>query len=455
MKSRTYELDMSKGSILKNLIVFTIPLILGNILQLLYNAADIVVVSRWAGSDAMASVGATSSLNALIVNLCIGLSVGSSVVVSQRYGARDYQSLHRAVHSSVVLGLVSGIFAMVVGLFASKPLLILMGTPEGKILDGAVLYTKIFFLGVPGSLVYNFSASVLRGVGDTKHPLYILLISGIINVVLNLIFVIVFGMGVAGVATATAISNYFSAVAGILTLIRADGQYKLFISKLKFYKEELKEILKIGIPAGLQSSVFSIANSVIQSAVNSFGSAAIAGNSAATSIEGFVYTSMEALHQATLTCVSQNYGAKNEKRVKKSVFVAMGCVIVVGLSLGLLTYIFREALLGIYITDSVKAIEYGAVKITIIGTTYFLCGIMNVLAGALRGIGYSTVSTVNSLFGACGFRILWIIFLFPLNSTSFAFLQLCLPLSWIVVIIAHTVAYLAMRNRAFKKIRQV
>ena len=454
MRKKSFEVDMINGSILKNVIYFVVPLILGNILQLLYNAADIVVVSRWAGSDAMASVGATGSLSALIVSVFIGLSIGTSVIVSRNYGARDSQGVHRAVHTSVILAFTVGIAAMLVGLLTSRFLLELMGTPEGDVLDGAVLYMRVYFIGVPASLTYNFGAAILRAIGDTRRPLYILAFSGIVNVVLNLVFVIGLHMSVEGVAIATAVSNYISAFAVIFALVRADGVYRLIFGKLRFYKRELIEILKVGLPAGVQSSVFSISNTLIQSAVNSFGTAAIAGNAAAGNIEGFVYTAMNAFYQATITAVSQNYGAKNEKRVYKSFHVPLVCVAIVGFILGSLSAIFARPLLGIYITDSAEAIEYGVIRIIISGVPYFLCGIMEVQAGMLRGLGFSAAAMINSLVGACGLRVLWVIFILPLKRTT-EMLFLCWPVSWVIVIIMHAVYYMIIKKKAIKRMYEV
>lgn len=454
MSSRTYELDMSKGSIFKNVIRFVVPLILGNILQLLYNAADIIVVSRWAGSSAMASVGATGSINALIVNLCIGLSVGASVVVSRSFGAKNSQGVHRAVHTSMLLGSIAGVVACFLGVVLSAPLLRLMGTPQGEVLDGAVLYMRIYFLGVPASLLYNFAASILRAVGDTKRPLYILAATGVLNVVLNLILVIVFHLGVAGVAISTAFANCLSAGIIIYTLTKSERAYKLVFKKLRFYKEELSEILRIGVPAALQSSVFSLSNSVIQSAVNSFGTAAIAGSAAASNIEGFVYTAMNAFYQATMTAVSQNYGAKDEKRLNKSIYVPILCVMVVGFGLGLMTVVFANPLLSIYITDSSEAIEFAKIRMMVTGLPYFICGAMEVMGGALRGLGYSVITAINSLIGACGLRILWIIFVLPLARSGYT-LFLCWPVSWLVVICMHFVYYMFIRKKAIRKMLEV
>ena len=445
-----YELDMTKGSIFKNTVRFALPLMLANILQLLYNAADLVVVSRWAGNDAMASVGSTGALTNLLINVFVGMSLGASVVVSRRYGAGDEKGLYRAVHTSVLLGIIAGISSLLFGFALSKPLLVLMDTPEGKVLDGAVLYMKIIFIGTPAVMVYNFGAAILRAVGDTKRPLYILALSGIVNVILNLILVIGFGMGVEGVAIATAISNYMSMFMVLYALSGADSTYRLHLREIKIYKEELKEILKIGLPAGLQGSVFSLANTVIQSAVNSFGTVAMAGNAAGANIEGFVYTAMNSFYQATVTSVSQNYGAKEEKRIYKGICVSMVCVIAVGIILGGVSVIFAKELLHIYITDSPQAIEFGVKRMMITGLPYFLCGIMEVMTGALRGLGYSSMTAINSLLGACGFRMFWIFAVLPMKRIP-EVLFLCWPFSWLVVILMHVFCFIIVRKKAINK----
>ncbi len=452
MEKKTYAVDMVNGPIFKSVVAFVVPLILGNILQLLYNAADIIVVSRFAGSSAMASVGATGSLCSLIISLFIGLTAGASVVVSRCHGAHDDKGIHRAVHTSIALGIVAGFAAMAVGILLSEYFLRLMGTPEGEVLDGAILYMKIYFAGMPAALVYNFGASVLRAIGDTRRPLYILALSGVVNVILNLVFVIGFHMSVAGVAIATAVANYISATSIIIILARAKGTHQLIFKKLRFYKNELVSIVKIGLPAGVQSSLFAVANTLIQASVNSFGTAAIAGAAASGNIEGFVYTAMNAFYQAAITGVSQNYGAKNEKGLRKTVKVCAASVAVVGFSLGLATVIFARPLLGIYIVDSQEAIEFGIIRMLFVGLPYFLCGIMEVQAGQLRGLGYSVTAMVNSLVGACGFRILWIMFVLPLNHTP-EVLFLCWPISWILVIAMHFVCYKVVKKKALARMK--
>ena len=392
---RKREIDMTKGSILTNTILFAIPLMLTSLLQLLYNAADLIVVSRFAGSDAMASVGATSSLTNLLINMSIGFSVGGSVVVARYFGKKNESGLHRAVHTTILVGIIFGLITGVAGFLLSRPLLTLMETPQGNVLDGATLYMKIIFIGVPASVLYNFGSAILRAIGDTRRPLYILAVSGLVNVILNLILVIGFHMGVAGVAIATTVSNYISMAAIIIILMRTNEAYKLEIKKIKFYKNELKTIFKIGLPSGIQGSLFGLANTVIQSSINSFGTSVIVGNSASVNIEGFMYVSMNAFYQSALTSVSQNYGAGNKERINKSIYTTILCVVVVGIVLGAIVLPFSKQLLGIYITDSARALDFGVKRMVIICSTYFLCGIMEVLTGALRGLGISPVRAIR------------------------------------------------------------
>ena len=448
---KKFELDMTKGSILKNIILFAIPLMLTSLLQLLYNAADLIVVSRFAGSDAMASVGATSSLTNLLINMSIGFSVGGCVVVARYFGKKNESGLHRAVHTTILVGIILGLITGVAGFLLSRPLLTLMETPQGNVLDGATLYMKIIFIGVPASVLYNFGSAILRAIGDTRRPLYILAVSGLVNVILNLILVIGFHMGVAGVAIATTVSNYISMAAIIIILMRTNEAYKLEIKKIKFYKNELKTIFKIGLPSGIQGSLFGLANTVIQSSINSFGTSVIVGNSASVNIEGFMYVSMNAFYQSALTSVSQNYGAGNKERINKSIYTTILCVVVVGIVLGAIVLPFSKQLLGIYIADSARALDFGVKRMVIICSTYFLCGIMEVLTGALRGLGASTTAMINSLFGACGFRLFWVLVLVPMYR-NIQFLYLVLPISWVVVIIMHLVVLAVVKPRAMKKL---
>lgn len=449
MSAAKYEIDMTKGSIYKNILKFTIPLMLSNLLQIAYNAADTIVVGRWAGTHALSAVGATTTLTALLTNLFIGLSVGASVAISKCYGAGDMKALSRASHTTVTLGMIAGLIACIVGQSVCRPLLTVMGTPE-DIIDLSVLYMRIIFIGTPASLVYNFGAAILRSVGDTRRPLYILAATGVVNVVLNLVLVINFHMSVAGVAIATSIANYLSAFAVLYSLTNSDAPYKISFKHLRLHKQETKNILAVGLPAGLQSSVFSIANTVVQSAVNSFGNTAIAGRAAAGNIESFVYTAMNSFYHATLTSVGQNYGAKQEKRVYKSIIAAIVCSTVVGVVLGVSSVTFSDFLLGIYITDSAEAVELGKLYILYVGLPYFLCGIMDIMAGALRGLGHSKTPAICSLIGACGFRLLWVFTVLPLHR-SLSFLYLCWPISWLVVIAMHLITFASIRKKTMQK----
>ncbi len=453
MATKQFQLDMSKGSIFKNTVRFALPVIFASLLQLFYNAADLIVVSRYAGSNAMAAVGSTSSLNNLLLNVFIGISLGASVVVSRKFGANDTIGIKRTVHTAMLLGICVGILAGIIGFFFSKPFLVLMGTPAGEVLDGATLYMKIVFLGVPASLTYNFGAAILRAVGDTKRPLYILSAAGLVNVILNLILVICFDMGVAGVAIATATSNYISVVAVLWIMVRSKEVIRLRFPKLKFHKKELVEILKIGVPAGIQSSFFSLSNTVLQSSVNAYGEAAIAGNAAGGNIEGFVYVGMNAFYQSTMTGVSQNFGAKREDRINKTIWVNLLCVVAVGLFLGGMSVLLSRQLLGFYITDSAKAMEYGVRRMVVTGLPYFLCGIMEVLTGALRGLGSSVISAVSSFVGSCMFRIFWATVLVKLLGGGIELLYLCWPISWFLVSIMHLITLSIIKPRAIRRMR--
>lgn len=444
-----YEIDMSKGSIFKNLIRFAIPLMLTNLLQIFYNAADTVIAGRWEGSHALAAIGSTSSLNNLLINLFLGLSIGASVVVSRKYGSGDMKGLRRTVHTTVLLGGLMGILCMVVGLILCKPLLGAMGTPD-NVINLSAVYMRIIFLGMPASMAYNFGAAVLRSVGDTKRPLYILSATGLVNVILNLVFVIVFHMGVVGVAVATIIANYISAIAVIYVLRYSDSPYRLGFGELKLNKEDTAEITKIGLPAGLQSCMFSLSNIVIQSAVNSLGAAAIAGNAAAYSIEYFGYVIVTSLYQATLTSVGQNYGAKQEKRIYKTIGISLVCAVVAGLAFGIGVTAFARPLLGLYITDSPEAIEFGVQRMMIGVLPYFLCSMMEQFAGLLRGVGKSLIPAVNTVIGTCLFRLVWVFFVFPLDKSVF-WLYTCYPISWTLCTLMHLVTFMIIRKKAMNK----
>lgn len=446
--SRRYEMDMCHGPLFKKLIVFALPLMLSGILQLLFNAADIIVVGRFSGSEALAAVGSTSSLINLLVNLFIGISIGGNVLMARYIGAQDYKNARETLHTAVCISLYGGILMIFVGVLLARPLLEMMGTPA-DVINLSVLYMRIYFIGMPAFILYDFGAAMLRAVGDTKRPLYFLTIAGCVNVIFNLFFVIVLHMGVAGVALATIIAQGISAVLIILCLVRSEGVLQLSRSEIKLHKDKVKQMLRIGLPAGLQGIIFSISNVLIQSSINSFGSLVMAGNTAASNIEGFVYTSMNAIYQTSLSFTSQNMGARQYKRVDTILFECVGIVSVVGLVLGLGAFLLGHPLLSIY-TSSEEVISYGIARLSVVSASYFLCGIMDTLVGSLRGIGYSLMPMFVSLTGACLFRIIWIYTVFQVFHTQFS-LYISYPISWILTLLAHLVCYLIVRKRAFRK----
>ena len=437
-------MDMCNGPIFGKLLVFALPLMLSGILQLLFNAADIVVVGKFSGSHALAAVGSTGALINLFVNVFIGFSIGTNVLVAQYFGARDEKNVHETVHTSILLGIVGGFILIVAGMLFAKPMLEWMDTPE-DVLSHAVLYMRIYFIGMPAMLVYNFGAAILRAIGDTRRPLYYLLSAGVINVILNLFFVIVLDMGVAGVATATVISQVVSAILIVRCLMHSDGIYRLDLHALKIHKTKMVHIAKIGLPAGVQGAVFSLSNVLIQSSVNSFGSIAMAGNTAAGNIEGFVYTSMNAVYQTALSFTSQNVGGGRQDRIPKIVFQCLAIVTVVGAVLGNLAYQCGPFLLNIYSSDP-EVIQYGMSRMQIICQWYFLCGIMDVAVGILRGMGYSVMPMLVSLAGACGLRVLWIFTVFVWKHSLFV-LYLSYPITWTITLAVHFICFFVIWKR--------
>lgn len=445
---RSYEIDMCNGPLFGKIVMFTIPLMLSGILQLFFNAADIVVVGRFAGSTALAAVGSTSALINLLVNLFMGLSIGANVLVARYYGARDMQQLHETVHTTILLSIVGGTVLIAVGIVMAKPLLSWMGTPD-DVLDQAALYMRIYFIGMPAMALYNFGAAILRSVGDTKRPLYFLSISGVVNVILNLILVIVFHMGVAGVAIATVVAQCIAAVLVLLCLIKSDAPYRVELKKLHIYKSKLIDMAKIGLPAGMQGTVFSLSNVLIQSSINSFGSTVMAGSTAASNIEGFVYTAMNSLHQTALSFTGQNIGGKKYERVGKIMHICVLNVTVVGIVLGGGAYLFGTPLLSIYTSDP-QVIQYGLLRMSFVCLPYFICGIMDTLVGSLRGMGYSIIPMIVSLTGACALRVVWILTIFRAHHTL-EILFLSYPVSWIVTAVAHFCCYLYVHRKMMKK----
>ena len=448
MKRRSYEMDMCRGPLLGKLLLFAFPLMLSGILQLLFNAADIVVVGRFAGSQALAAVGSTGAVSNLIVNAFIGLSVGANVLVARSVGAGQRDEASQAVHTSILLSLVCGSALVVVGVALARPLLEMMGTPA-DVIEMSTVYMRIYFCGMPVIMLYNFGAAILRSVGDTKRPLYFLIVAGVVNVLLNLFFVIVLGMDVDGVALATVLSQAVSAGLIVLCLVRMEGPCRLNLKDLRIYKDKMIQIARVGLPAGLQGCVFSLSNVLIQSSVNSFGSVAMAGNTSASNIEGFVYTGMNAIYQTALSFTSQNLGAGQYKRIGMVMRLCLTLVCAVGLSMGLAAYLFRQPLLSIYSSDP-AVIQYGGMRMMFICTLYFLCGVMDVMAGMMRGMGYSLMPMIVSLTGACGLRVLWIFTIFAAYRTLPS-LYISYPISWAVTALAHVGCYWYVRRKMPKE----
>ena len=447
-QSKKYEIDMCNGPLLGKIMIFYIPLMLSGILQLLFNAADIVVVGRFAGNEALAAVGSTSSLTNLLVNLFIGLSVGANVLVARFYGAKQASELTEMVQTAVATAVAGGVILIFLGFFLAKPALGWMGTPD-DVISHSVLYMRIYFAGMPFMMVYNFGSAVLRAVGDTKRPLYYLLIAGVVNVVLNLIFVITFSMGVAGVATATVVSQAISAALVVRCLIRTDSAYRLELQGIRIVPDKLLKMVQIGVPAGMQGALFSISNVLIQSSVNSFGSVAMAGNTAASNIEGFVYTAMNAFHQAAISFSGQNYGARKYKRIRKVLLICEVMVVVVGALMGNVAYLFGGTLLKLYTVDP-EVIEYGILRMRIICTPYFLCGMMDVAVGALRGMGYAIMPMLVSLTGACLLRVVWIYTIFQ-SYRTLECLYFSYPISWGLTFAVHLVCFVIVFRKLLKK----
>ena len=440
---RSYQVDMCNGPIFKKLIIFSLPLILSGCLQLLFNAADIIVVGRFTGNQALAAVGSTSALINLLVNMFIGISVGANVVLGKSIGARDEENTSKAVHTAIFIAVFGGFLMMIVGFFFAKPLLELMATPE-DVINLSSLYMRIYFAGMPFFMVYNFGAAILRSIGDTKRPLYFLLISGIINVLFNLCFVIVFHMGVAGVAIGTIVSQFISCVLVLRCLYCSDSSYQLRFSRLTIKGKYAEQIFQVGIPAGIQSTVINLSNALLQSSVNSFGSVAMAGYTAANNIFGFLYVSVNSVTQSCMSFTSQNYGVRKTKRMDR---VLLDCVILsfaFSFTLGCGAYFFGDKLLRLYTSDP-DVIQCGIEILAYTTVPYFCCGIMDLIPGALRGMGRSGVPMILSIIGTVGTRIVWIFGLFP-HHRSLSFLFISYPASWILTIVMQVICFYFVRK---------
>ena len=444
--------SMLSGPLLPNIILYTIPIILTSLLQLLFNAADLVIVGRFCGSVSVAAVGATGSITNLMVNFFVGLSVGAGVTVAHALGSREDLMVHNTVHTALPTALVSGVVLTIVGVSFSGTFLQWMGTPD-TVLPLSSLYMQIYFAGITFTMVYNYCAAILRAAGDTKSPLIYLSFSGIVNVVLNVIFVTVFHMNVAGVALATTISQGISAVLVMRALMKRTDACRLELKKMRFHKIQLVKMLRIGLPAGIQSSLFSISNVLIQSSINSFGDVFMSGNAAAGNIEGFIYVSLNAFHQTAVNFMGQNAGARQYKRVSQILWICLGSVAVVGVALGSLGYFFGPSLLSLYITDSQEAIGYGMLRLSIICLTYWICGLMDVSTGALRGLGESFIPMVISVLGVCGIRIGWIytIFQIPQFHTPQC-LYISYPVSWTVTFLFQMGAFFLVYRKLRKEL---
>ena len=443
-KTSKYEIDMCNGSILDKLVSFSIPLMLSGILQLLFNAVDIIVVGQFTGNEALAAVGSTTALINVFVNLFIGISLGASVLAARFYATGQEKEMTETVHTSITLALISGIAMGIIGVIAAKGALELMDTPD-NVLNLSTLYMRIYFMGMPFFMLYNYGAAILRAVGDTKRPLLFLIISGATNVVLNLLLVIQFHLGVAGVAIATVISQCISCILVLRFLYLSDGSYQLRFNKLGMKTRYVKQIFQIGIPAGIQSTIINFSNVLLQSSVNSFGSVAMAGYTAANNILGFLYVSVNSITQACMSFTSQNYGVRKFKRMDKVLLECLGLTVIVALVLGGGSYLFGAELMHIY-TKSTKVIECGVDIMLYTTVTYFLCGIMDLLPGALRGMGHSTVPMILSVIGTVGTRIVWIYVIFPCHR-SLDFLFISYPVSWLLTIVMQVICFYFVRKK--------
>ena len=443
LKKNKYEIDMCNGTIMDKLITFAFPLMLSGVLQLMFNAVDIIVVGRFSGSSSLAAVGSTTALINVFTNLFIGISLGANVLAARFFAAGREKEMSETVHTSITFALISGIAMAIVGQICAKGALELMGTPE-DVIGLSALYMRIYFLGMPFFMLYNYGAAILRAVGDTKRPLYFLIISGVINAVLNMVLVIVFDLGVAGVAIATVFSQMISCVLVLICLARTDASYRLYISKLGMKQEYLEQIFRVGIPAGIQSTVINFSNALLQSSVNSFGSTAMAGYTAANNVLGFLYMSINSVTQACMSFTSQNYGVGKYKRMDR---VLLDCLILsvsVAFLLGCGAYIFGTQILQIY-TDDAQVVQCGLEILSITTVPYFLCGIMDLFPGALRGMGYSAVPMILSIIGTVGTRILWIFVFFP-QYRSLYFLFISYPGSWLATIVMQVICFIVVRR---------
>lgn len=444
MKSKS--LDMTEGNLFKKIFLYSLPIVFSGILQLLYYAFDLIICGTYGSANSTAAISSTNSLINLIVNLFLGLSVGANVLMARCYGQKNKEKADRVAYTSMVFSLIVGVVIGAFGILTSGFFLKLMGTTE-DVIELSTAYLRIYFLGLPFSMIYNFGAAILRATGDSRRPFYYLTLSGIANILLNLLFVIVFKLDVPGVAIATVISQGISALLIILALMFHTNFFEFKIKKIRLYKEEALEIIRIGIPAGLQGVIFSFSNVLIQSSINSLGTAVVGGNGASSSLEGFVYTSMNGVAQACAAFVSANYGAGKKKNIRSCVLYSTILVVFMNFIVGGLIFLFRRQLLGLYVTDEASIIA-GLDRFLIIVVTYFLCGFMDVYANALRGIGYSVTPMIISLIGACGFRIFWIYTFFPMNELhNISGLAVSYPISWTLTAFFQILLFIILFNK--------
>ena len=447
-RKNKYEIDMTNGTLMDKLISFSLPLMLSGILQLMFNAVDIIVVGRFTGSGALAAVGSTTALINVFTNLFIGISLGANVLAARFYAAGREKEMSETVHTAITLALVSGLIMAVAGVVFAKGALTLMDTPA-DVIGQSALYMRIYFVGMPFFMLYNYGAAILRAVGDTKRPLIFLIVSGVINALLNLFLVIVWNMGVAGVAIATVISQMISCILVLRCLYRTQGSYQLRFSKLAVKGEYVRQIFHVGVPAGIQSTVINFSNVLLQSSVNSFGSIAMAGYTAANNIFGFLFVSVNSVTQACMSFTSQNYGAGRKKRMDKGLLECMLLSVASALILGSCAYLFGPEILRIYTTDP-AVIACGMEIMLYTTVTYFLCGLMDLFPGALRGMGHSAVPMILSVIGTVGTRIVWIYGIFP-RHRSLKILFISYPASWIITIAMQVICYFFVRRSVYAK----
>lgn len=445
-------MDMCSGSIPKKMILFAVPLMLSGLLQLLFNAADIIVVGKFAGDESLAAVGATSTLINLMTNLFIGMSVGANVLSANYFAANQDKELSKTVHTAMTVSIISGLLLTVLGIVFAPSVLKLMQTPQ-EVLELAVIYLRTYFCGMTAVMVYNFGSAILRAIGDTQRSLYFLFAAGIVNIVLNLVFVIVFHWGVFGVGLATVISQVISATLVFICLLKEKSAIKVDVKKLRIDSHKLLRILQIGLPAGIQGMLFSLANVVIQSSVNTFGTTVIAGNSASSNVEGFAFTSMNAFHQAAVSFTSQNAGARKLERINKILYTALGYVFTVGVIFCVIYLVFDRQLISLY-TDSDAVVDAGVRRLTIIACSYMVCGMMDVVVGSLRGLGYSFMPMIVSLVGICALRLVWIATVFKIPEYhNVETIYYTYPISWVITLCAHLICYIFVKKKVNKKWR--